>query len=419
MNLFALENVVSWYLLAILLLRWFPPTTWGNVGRWAAVLFSFGMIFSVARALLDGPSLLLVAVGIALAESKRPWLATAVFAVSGLGKDTNILCGASLPPPGSRNSRDWAAWIARAALFVLPLAIWMFWIRTWLGPGDGHAEPRGGNFAAPFAALGRKMEEVVSLYAAGGNSRLIARCDFYVLVGTLAQFFFFAFRRRWRDPWWRVGASYAVLMLFLGDAVWENYPSAAARVLLPMTLAFNVIVPRGRWWPLLLVFGNLGIVSIADISKPPGRESFVVKGPSALRVNPADGKAVEAVFGPRNWWIPEKNRFEFWRWAMGDGTVALHNPQPFTLVATVRFGLRSEDQREAIVEIGGKVIWRGMLRPADASSVSIGEIELPPGDTVLTFRSDRPSENPGNGDLRRLTFSVRHLEIDVERKRLP
>jgi hypothetical protein len=414
MNIYSLENVVSWYLLALLLFRWFPPVSWGNVGRWAAVLFSFGLVFSVTRALLDGPSLLLVAVGIALVESRRPWLAAVVLAVTGLGKDTNILCGSALPLPASRDGRAWAVAIGRVALVLLPLVIWMYWVRRWVGPGDDIGTR---NFAAPFAGLIRKLENIASLLAAGGRAREVARHDLYVLVGALAQFLFFAFRRRWRDPWWRVGASYAVLMVFLGDAVWENYPSAAARVLLPMTLAFNVLVPKGRGWALLLVLGNLGIVSSADISKPPGRESFAVTGSSELRVNPADGTAVEAVFGPRNWWVPEKNRWEFWRWALGDATVTLHNPQPFTLVSTVTFALRSVDAREAIVERGGQVTWRGMLQPAQVLPVSLGEIELPPGDTVLTFRSDRPPAAPANGDLRTLTFSVRRLKIDLERRR--
>jgi hypothetical protein len=414
LTIFSVENIVCWYLMALFLFRWLPPVSWGNVARWAAVLFSFGMIFSLARALLDGPSLLLVAVGIALVESKRPWLATAVFAVSGLGKDTNILCGAALAPPSSRDARAWMSWLAKGALIVLPIVAWMYVLNRWVGPGE-NIGPR--NFAAPFAALGRKMEEVASLLAAGGRSEEVARCDLYVLIGTLAQFFFFAFRRRWQDPWWRVGAAYAFLMLFLGDAVWENYPSASARVLLPMTLAFNIRVPRGRWWTLLLIVGNLGILSSADISKPPGRESFVIDGPRSLRINPRDGSVVEAVFGERNWWTPEKSRWEFWRWNLGEGTVALRNPQPFTLVSVVTFRLRSVERRDVIVEMGGKVLWRGTLEPAEVRPVSLGEIDLPPGDTVLTFKSDRPATYPGNGDLRRLVFSLRHLEIDLKGRR--
>jgi len=413
MNLFAVENLVSWILLAVLLLRWFPMVSWGNFARWAAVLFSFGLVFSAARALPDGPSLLLLAVGMALAEARRPWLAAMVLGVSGLGKDTNVLFASGLALPGRPGARPMAGWVARVALVLLPLAAWMVCLRAWLGPGD---DVGARNFAAPFTGLARKLEDCASLLAAGGRGP-VPRLDLYVMVGLLAQFAFFATRWRWRDPWWRVGACYAVLMVFLGDAVWENYPSAAARVLLPMTLAFNIAVPRGRWWVILLVAGNLGVLSSLDISKPPGRESFVVKGPGSLRINPRDGSAVEAVFGPRNWWIPEKNRWEFWRWNMGDATVALRNPQPFTLESVVTFSLRSDDRREAIVESGGKVLWRGILEPAQVLPVSLGEIDLPPGDTVLFFTSDRPPAYPGNGDARRLTFSVRGLEIDLQGRR--
>jgi len=74
MNVFALQNVACWFILAVLLMRWLPPVSWGNVLRWACILFSFGLIFSVKRALLDGPSLLLTAAAMALIEARRPWL---------------------------------------------------------------------------------------------------------------------------------------------------------------------------------------------------------------------------------------------------------------------------------------------------------------------------------------------------------
>jgi hypothetical protein len=416
MNVYALQNVACWFLLAALLLRWFPPVNWGNCARWAAVLLSFGLIFSVKGALLDGPSLLLVAIGMALVETDHPWLGAAALGASGLGKDTSILCGAGMRLPGSRSARAWVSWLARCALVLLPLAAWMLCLRLWLGRGD---DIGARNFGAPFAGLTEKLQQSVSLLIAGGYPSVIARFDLCVLIGLLTQFFFFAFRRRWDDPWWRIGASYAVLMAFLGDAVWENYPSAAGRVLLPMTLAFNICVPRGRWWAILLVAGNLGIFASADIFKPPGRESFIVEGPAALRINPKDSSVVEAVYDSRRWYPPEKPRWstwEFFRWNMGDGTVAIRNPQPFTILAVVKFRLRAVDQREAIVTRDGKVLWRGMLQPAEVRRVSLGEIELPPGDTVLSFKSDRPAAYPGHGDIRRLTFSLRDLEIDLERR---
>jgi hypothetical protein len=414
MDVYALQNVVCWFLLAALLLRWLPPVNWGNFARWAAVLFSFGLIFSVKGALLDGPSLLLVAVGMALVESKHPWLGAAVLGASGLGKDTSVLCGAGMRLPDARSPREWGPWLARVALVVLPLAAWMLGLRVWLGRGD---DIGARNFGAPFAGLTEKLQQSVSQYVAGGYPSVIARLDLLVLAGLLAQFFFFAFRRRWHDPWWRIGACYAVLMVFLGDAVWENYPSAAARALLPMTLAFNITVPRRGWWALLLLAGNLGIFASADILKPPGRESYVVEGPRALRVNPVDGRVVEAVYDPHRWYPPEKSRWEYFRWNIGDGSVAIRNPQPFTIVAVVKFRLRSVGERAAIVTRSGKVLWKGMLEPAEVKRVSLGEIDLPPGDTTLVFSSDRPPEYPGNGDNRRLTFSLRDLEIDLTGRR--
>jgi hypothetical protein len=272
------------------------------------------------------------------------------------------------------------------------------------------------NFAPPFTALVQKLEDSVAQLMAEGYPSL-AKYDLLVMAGLLAQFFFFAFRRRWRDPWWRLGAAYAVLMVFLGTAVWENYPSAAARVLLPMTLAFNITVPRRRWWPVLLLVGNLGILASADIFKPPGRESFVVQGANSLRINPKDGSKVEAIYGAKNWWRPEKSRWEFWRWSMGDSSITIRNPQPFALVAGLRFRLRSVDERAAIISLGKTVLWSGMLPPGDAVRARIDGIELAPGDTVLEFRSDRPAAFPGNNDPRRLSFSVRGFEIDVERRK--
>ncbi len=414
MHLFAVENLVCWYLLALLLLRWFPPVSWGNVLRWTAMLFSFGLIFSVARALLDGPSLVLTVLGMTFLELRRPWIGAALLGLSGLGKDTNVLAGSALELPRRGEPDAWRAWLLQGALVVGPLAAWMVCLRLWLGNYQETGDAR--NFAPPFVALADKLLQSVSqLVAEGGAS--VAKFDLLVMAGILTQFLFFVLRPRWREPWWRLGASYCVLMAFLGGAVWENYPSASARVLLPMTLAFNILVPRGRWWPMVLLVGNLGVFGSADIFKPPGRESFVVEGPTSLRVNPRDGSVVEALYGPRNWWRPERSRWEFWRWSQGDATVSLRNPQPFTVVARLRLRLRSADARGALIRQGSRVLWQGMLAPRESLDVVLPDIDLPPGDTVLDFTSDRPAAFPGGNDPRRLSFSLRNLEIDLVGRR--
>ncbi len=51
-----------------------------------------------------------------------------------------------------------------------------------------------------------------------------------------------------------------MLMVFLGPAVWQSYPGAVTRVLLPKTFAFNVVLPRNRWfWPVF-VLGHLTVL---------------------------------------------------------------------------------------------------------------------------------------------------------------
>ena len=405
-DVYSVENVVAWVLLAVLLFRWLPPTSWDHCARWAAVLLSFGLVFSVERALPDGPSLLVIAAAAALAERGRPWLAAGVLAIGGLGKDTNVLAASGLGDGPERRRR----WAVQAALVVLPLALWTACLRLWLGPGPAAGER---NFAGPFVGLAHKIAEILSRLPAQGHEGLVARYDACVMAGLLAQLLFFGLRWRPDDRWWRIGASYAVLAVFLGNAVWEDYPSAAARVLLPMTLAFNLRVPKGAAWALLLVAGNLGILASADIARPPTRESYRVVGPRALRINPVDRSVVEAVYGPENWWLPERSLREFSRWNAGTATVTLRNPQPFAIAAQVSFKLLSPGRRAVSVSLGAREVWEGDLRAAVVTPVTLAPFELPPGDTVLTFRTDRPAAYPANGDQRRVTFKLKDLQIDL------
>ena len=49
-------------------------------------------------------------------------------------------------------------------------------------------------------------------------------------------------------------------MLVVGPAVWDGIPGAITRVVLPMTLAFNILVPRHRWFLPLWVLGNANLL---------------------------------------------------------------------------------------------------------------------------------------------------------------
>ena len=425
MNAYALQNIAGWYFLAALLTRWFPPLSFGNFFRWTAMLFSFGLIFSVRGALLDGPSLLLVALGMALIESKRPFAAAWVLGISGLGKDTNVLSAPALRFPESARARAWAKWMAQVALVLAPVALWAFCLKVWIGSGSDIGID---NFSVLGAGLCHKALATVSgLIAEAHPFQSVLAFDLLVLLGLLAQFFFFLLRVRWKESWWRLGAGYAVLLMFLGDAVWTDYPSAAARVLLPMTLAFNVLVPRGGWWPVLLFMGNIGVFGSADFLRTGMPDTisdcYVVEGPWALRFNAKDNFGVTARFGPRNWWMPERERMpgkrtdDYWRWSSGDSSIILSNPQPFEISADITFGMATVDPRAVTVTRDSVAVWNGALKPGEDNRAHLAEMVLPPGDTVLHFSSDRPGVAPGGSERRLFAFSVRDLKIVLKGRR--
>ena len=102
---YALQNVLFWVALAALMTRWLPPTTPRGLALWTACLFSHGLLTSVRMALLDGPSMLLIALAVALSERGRLFTAAALVGVAGLGRETNILASLGLPNPTGR--RRW------------------------------------------------------------------------------------------------------------------------------------------------------------------------------------------------------------------------------------------------------------------------------------------------------------------------
>jgi hypothetical protein len=404
MNAYAVQSLASWLLLSILLLRWFPPNGWGNFFRWGSVLFSFGMCHCLRASLVDGPSLLLIAFGVALIEWRRPWMAAAVLGLSGLGRETNVMAGVALAPHRS-TGRAWVRFLARGAIVVLPIAIWMCVLWLCLGSTRGGS----GNFAAPFSGyFGKWADSFRDLRHE--KLFLTAPQNMATLVALAIQFAFLLLRRRWTEPWWRIGAAYAALMALLGASVWAGFPPAAARVLLPMALAFNILVPRGRRWWLVLLLGNLNVLASRDVLILPSRESYRIEGPRALRIVAATGHVVEPVFD-RRWYPPEHSYLEFWRWSDGPSTMALRNPQPFSLNTNLSFTLRALSDRRITVLEGRRVLWDGVVHRGAGTQVELPGLRLYPGDTVLTFATPQP---PGfvDGDVRGLpVFNIRNLDI--------
>lgn len=395
----ALLNVLCWVALAWVILRWFPPDSWENFLRWLGVMFSPGVCMSVRGSLVDGPSLLLVALAVRWLEDGHRLRGGATLALAGLGKETNLLAGVALAEPAAlRAPRGWLRVGAAAALVALPLAAWMSYIRWKFGPvGDAGMS----NFTLPLAGLAEKWASVFADFAESLRTR--HRAAFAATLGVTVQMLFFLLWRRPEKIWWRVGAAFALLGVFIGTPVWEGYPGAFTRVLLPMTLAFNVLVPRGRAWLAVLLLGNLGVYASLRHFNLPSAFPLVYVERVALSAVPFVADAA--------WEIPDGAGRKRGSWVAGDGVLRFRNrtgqPLHVTLTGEVRAAAAG---RQLAIGDGQTTWWSNPIsqRPAAFAMTRI----MPPGETALHFRTDRPAERvPARA--RPVAFRVENFQVIV------
>jgi hypothetical protein len=251
---YALQNVVAWLLLAWLLARWMPPSTPRGLAAWTACLFSHGLLWSIHFSLLDGPSLVLTALAVRCSEGGRPLLSAAIAGINGLGRETNVLGGLAQPLPRSR--RDWLRLVAAAVLVLLPILIWEDYLRSIY---------RSTIFAGASAQTNFPgVDLTAALTAAVRQSAFLEVC---VLAPLVVQAIYVIARvRRAHEAWWRIAAGYVLLFLVLDRVLVAPSTGAVTRVLLPMTVGFNVLLMREgkatRFWPWLAA-GNLHLIAAA------------------------------------------------------------------------------------------------------------------------------------------------------------
>lgn len=258
---YAVQNIVVWLVLAWVMTWWLPPVTPRLFALWVAVMFSHGMLASVRLALLDGPSMLLLALAVAASERGRAWLAALIFGIAALGRETNLFGAVSLPWP--RSPRDWLRLAGAGVVVVLPLLVWQDYVwsiyrGTSASAGVDHITP-------PLIAYLRKWDLGLQAIRQQGPWPT-AGPALLVVVALSAQAVYLAWTRTWREPWWRLAAVFAALMLVVDYVVWDGYPGAITRVVLPLTFGFNVLLRhqlRGFW--IWFVIGNLHLVAAAFV----------------------------------------------------------------------------------------------------------------------------------------------------------
>ena len=397
LNAYALVGIVCWLVFAWVLARWwFPPNDFDHCGG-LDVFFGDGMVVSVTRSLTDGPAVLFVALAIRALEKNRRWLGTALVAAGGFVRETTLLCAPALLPTGLGERRAWTRSFVQVLAAAVPVILWIAIVNAYRGY-TGYA---GGTpvFSWPLGPAFRKIHLVLVTAQRQGFDTWV-RIDAFTLVAIGAQVGFVLARPRLTSPEWRIGATFAVLSLFLSWAMWDDTPAPVARYLLPLTFAFNRLVPSGRRGLVILALGNLSVLAAPSLIRPPAFETQSLSND------------VSFDYGP-GWYEPEHLGKHTWCWASRSATIILHNRTPGTFVVKLEARLISNTERKITMTARDQTsVFE--LQPRTRATVTLGPFALPPGDTPVAFlTSDPPWVEPGGGK-RPLAFSIEGFRGDIE-----
>ena len=382
-------NVIAWFVLAWLLSRLIPGNDWRDWLARAGVLLSAGAIGSIRLALTDLITLALVAGAILALERRRNGWPAGLLAVAGIGRGTALLALPSLASP------PWLSWInlRRSLLIVTPCAIAL----AWSGWRFGLKVQEFWHFDMPaISYLGEWFDSIEAIFQ--GRNLMMAWASLLILAGLTVQGVYFV-RHRCRDePWWRLGAASVVLLLFLNRTMWMGAASGAERLLLPLSLAFNVLVRRSRASAAWLLAGNLAVVAgFPGLFYPLEPSS----GVAAIR---AAGSAQIATLG-RDWSVAEQNLLHTWSWSRSSARLQIETWPHRSQHLAVRFALRSLAPRTVIIRQDGQELWKGAV-DGHLSPVQF-TCRVTAGQAVLQLVTDSPAVVGDNGpDARALAFAV-------------
>ena len=392
---YALLNVAAWLALAAVLWRLLEVRDARGWLAWAGVLFSAGALGSVRLALTDLVALGILAGALLAAECGRGRLAAAGLAAAGLARETALLAVAGLCQSPWFSKKN----VARGLVVAVPLGAWLAYVRWRAGPAD----QGWSNFTWPGTGLLEKWHAVIEALSTV-EDRPLAWTTLLATLGLTVQAAFFVVRRDPADRWWRIGAAYTGLMLCLGTAVWEGFPGAATRVLLPLSLAFNVQAHRSRASFAWLLLGNLsvfaGLLTLRDVPSNP-REV------AALRQS---GLAVMATAG-EGWYGREAHGRHAWLWASGQqATVAIETWPKTDAKLRLTFALRSLAPRTITILQHGREIGRAEI--TTTLSRHTVELQVAAGRATAEFSTPAEpvpeSQAPGS---RRLAFALYDPEL--------
>jgi hypothetical protein len=216
-------------------------------------MFGMGVLESVRQSLVDLPALLLLVLAINSYHRAHTLKSAIWLGLGNLAKESNLLATLALNLDGLRWTATTRKKAMAAVLAAIPIAAWSIYASYRLpDPNDSTGM---GNFTWPFVGIAQQAGICLAEIAHGNwDGRFVM--GLMAVIGLPLQAWVLWRRPDFASGWWRVGAAYALLILFLGPWVWSGY-WAACRALLPMTVAFNLLLPPDTrsFWPLWIL-GN-------------------------------------------------------------------------------------------------------------------------------------------------------------------
>ena len=378
MHVYSVLNLAAWLVLAGLLWRLLPVDDGRSVVAWAGILFSAGVLGSVRFALTDLPALIFVAASLWAAERARPRAAVGWLAAAALTRETSLVAWPGLWTGSWRSPAALRRNLLRLLLAAAPLAAWLGYVFWRVGPLNEGTR----NFAWPgVGVLDQWRESILAL--ARPHPPLFVWATVLAMAGLTAQLVFILVRPRPADLWWRVGAACSLLMLCLGPAVWEGFPVAAGRVLLPLNLACNVLSLRTRAPLAWLLAGNLTVFSgLLALREVPYHRMEL----AAVR---SHGVACLLRLDP-GWYGRERDPHHVWSWAGTRGRLDLDVwPRSARPVIRLTIRLCSQTPRIVTIEHAGRVLWRGEVR-YELQTISLPALPMSGNPLSLELSCDAP-----------------------------
>jgi hypothetical protein len=206
-------------------------------------------------------------------------------------------------------------------------------------------------------------------------------------------------------------AAYFSCISFLS---WESH-FTITRHALPITLLFNVLLAArpGRSWLIWFLLGNCFVPfgvryfdGMREFRSPPPLPEFAIEAPATIGAAPVQVRYGEG-WSAQQWW-PDTT----WRWSRREqATVILRNAAPRPVRVQFTFLASSFHEREFRIDAASQTVLRTRL-PAARRVITLDDLELPPGETTLTFIvSGEPSKTddgtPGEVKLKMEKPTVR------------